>query len=155
LALAYAQNGVLTTEQQNQLLAVAIECPHTDGLGIYPARILYNQILADAGATYYPFFANCDPSGIYKKPQALASSTEVAVYPNPAHSNVTVSVTGINTGSVDLTLTSIDGKIIAGRKQFILVNRQVIYPLDVSAGLYLLQITTANNEIVTKKIFVD
>jgi hypothetical protein len=64
-------------------------------------------------------------------------------------------VTGLNTGAVDISLTGIDGKIIKANKKFILVNHQVIYPLDVSPSLYLLQITTAANEIVTKKIFVD
>jgi Secretion system C-terminal sorting domain len=154
ILIAYLQAGIITAEQRTQLLTIANECPHTDGLGVYGARELYNRIIIAEGNAYAAFADDCNPSGLYKKPLA-AKSFSATVYPNPAHDRITVAFTGLTAQQVILSLTTVDGKIAMPARTAIVVSNSISIPINVPPGLYLLQITTPNNERVIEKVLIE
>jgi Secretion system C-terminal sorting domain len=154
ILIAYLQAGIITAEQRTQLLTIANECPHTDGLGVYGARDLYNKILSDEGSAYAAFADDCNPSGLYKKPLA-AKNFSAKVYPNPAHDRITVAFTGLKSGTVQVSLSTIDGKQALPPHTAVVVSNAISLQVNVPPGLYLLQITTSDNEKVVEKVLVE
>ena len=78
------------------------------------------------------------------------------IQPNPAHGTVSFVVSGINTGSCVLSVTSIDGKILSS-DVLEATSAPVLKTMDISGyarGIYFVQLKTGN-KVVTEKMVVQ
>ena len=104
----------------------------------------------DVTSTKHVIFDVC--TGIADKTNAPA----LMIQPNPAHGTVSFVVSGINTGSCVLSVTSIDGKILSS-DVLEATSAPVLKTMDISGyarGIYFVQLKTGN-KVVTEKMVVQ
>jgi choice-of-anchor B domain-containing protein len=84
-------------------------------------------------------------------PQSIPSSSFISVYPNPSISDINVRMPGIRDGSVAVTLTGMDGKVVYENSSLHVINEKVTIPsAQFAAGLYTLKATTSTNNFVKR-----
>jgi Pregnancy-associated plasma protein-A/Secretion system C-terminal sorting domain/PKD domain len=154
--LKYAQGIALLLEDSTELLRLANECPHTDGDAVYAARRLYNTMAIRAGAQYYPFTDDCNPSGFYKTtPQAQkALPFMVDLYPNPSKAGFYIGCYNTKTETVTVQINDMLGKLI--RTESVQLYNGIAY-IDVLliTGNYIVKISNSENETVVKKFVAE
>lgn len=117
-------------------------------LGSWPYGVggEWNDI-AETNAIYYVIEYNYDITGVQQNP---VTEIKLQMYPNPSNEKITI------TNDVDfkeITITSVDGKILKT-----ITSSQKEQTIDISnlkKGIYFLNITTAINQSITKKIVKD
>jgi len=89
-----------------------------------------------------------------EKTIALVSNTEM--YPNPATDIVNFNIEAISNGVVDLTIYSLDGKVVMESRGLNVENGTNSFTENVSSlnkGIYLVRITNStSDEVITKKL---
>jgi len=89
-----------------------------------------------------------------ENPIALVSNT--AMYPNPATDIVNFDIEATTNGVVDMTIYSLDGKVVMETKGLNVENGTNSFTENVSSlnkGIYLVRITnSSSNEVITKKL---
>jgi hypothetical protein len=91
----------------------------------------------------------CGSNGINE----MVSSSALNVYPNPATSDINLSITGTNTIQ-NVKVLDVTGKLVM---QFngLNVSEYKINRQNLSSGLYFVRIELSNKEAITKKIALD
>ncbi len=126
--------------------------PATAGVGTHTLVYTYANTtgaMCSASASQTIVVKNC--AGVEEN--ELGNS--LVVYPNPTHDNVTVSFQTSEVLSADISMISLDGKTVYS-KQIPQSNEfnQVINVVGFPAGIYLIQIQTANGS-ATRRITVQ
>jgi hypothetical protein len=102
-----------TTDQMQELYAIASQCPLAGGQAVYRARSLYS--LADKN-TFFNNFAICEAAGYaMRKPEKTKSklgANQIKIYPNPANESATLEYNLPGVDEVQLTLMGITGQLI-------------------------------------------
>jgi Secretion system C-terminal sorting domain len=155
IAMRYNTTGVLNETDKSQLLYIANECPHTDGAWIYNARSLYNQSNMLAGGTYYPFYDDCNISGLYKKPkEIIVNSFDVLIYPNPSKVGFYLNASSDIDKQLNITIFDVVGKLVLS-KDIAMINKIGYVANNLISGIYTVVIENKNHEKVTKKITIQ
>jgi Secretion system C-terminal sorting domain len=155
LAIKYNTMGTLTETEKSQLLYIANECPHTDGAWVYDARALYNKINMETGNTYYPFYDDCNISGLYKKPIVQKQTCfDVVIYPNPSREGFYLNSTTDMDKQLNITIFDVVGKIV-GKKDISMVNKIGYVGNNLIPGIYTVVIENKIHEKATKKITIQ
>jgi uncharacterized repeat protein (TIGR01451 family) len=76
------------------------------------------------------------------------------MYPNPTNNNVIISMQNLNETIQNVTITDILGKTVKNIKN-ITSSELNVDVSDVSTGIYLVEITTNNNQKITKKLVIN
>jgi len=153
--LIYLNSGFLTLEDKEQLYALAILCPGTNGACIYQARALYNAI----------YHVSLDPASCEegeedarkayiqnKTKKSTESKWDVKFYPNPASDKLTIRCPAKE------EILNIEIKDLSGR----LVQKENLNVKDFFANLdlrlingsYIINVVNSKHETVTKKLFI-
>jgi hypothetical protein len=144
---------VLSITANMELIRIGNDCPHTDGIGVYYARNLYNSIVSDNG-TYYSFADDCNPSGLYRVAPLANSDFNAELFPNPAINTFTIKLNNKATQPIKVLITDIIGnKVLNLQVEFI--NGEYTINESLSSGIYLISIKNSSNETVTKKLIVQ
>jgi hypothetical protein len=153
------QNGqTLSSTDNNNLVIIANECPHTDGVCVYNARILYNQLAMNTGGNYVSFPDDCNPSGLYKTtPNQKIIETEIfdfVLFPNPTTEGFNIKITEGVLQNARVIITDLLGKEI-NSLPVSFSNNQVYVDIKLSPNMYLIKVVNKNNEKIIKKILVQ
>ncbi len=104
------------------------------------------------GSTFRAYIGPCTQTNTGKqssKKSVEANLNSISIYPNPTSGIVTIELS--NTLMTEITLNSIDGKLVHFKK----TANVNYYSLDLSSyekGIYLLNLKTSEGEFITKKI---
>ena len=86
--------------------------------------------------------------------EVLVSSTNI--FPNPAHDVVTIELTAVKSGALEMTIYSFNGNVVGKSKTVELQEGLNTVKQDVSSlekGIYVVRfVNSSNGEVITKKI---
>jgi hypothetical protein len=158
IAIKVLNGQALNTSDSANLFNIANECPHTDGICVYQARILYNQIALQNGSDFVSFPDNCNPSGLYKTSptQHIPETTQfdLLIYPNPTTDGFNVAIIKGVVNNINVVITDMLGKQVFTAKQDVANGSTYIYA-KLAAGTYIVKFKNNNNETITKKLLVQ
>ena len=96
-----------------------------------------------------------DGNGAYSKVIAVSftnSAKSVVIYPNPSHTNVSISLTGIPSGSYAIKITDMNGKILMSNTYHAASGSTIYLPVsNYAAGIYLIKITDAAGNMISQQ----
>jgi hypothetical protein len=144
---------VLSITAIMELIRIGNDCPHTDGIGVYYARFLYNSLIANSG-NYYSFADDCNPSGLYRVAPLANSDFNAELFPNPTKNNFSIQLSNRINEEVFLVVTDAVGKKVLNLSIETIEGRCFISN-NLSSGIYLVSITNSKNEKVVKKLLVE
>ena len=178
LQRAYLQNNDLTLLQNIQLLLLAHQCPFTDGAIVYNARALYglaNMVSIDYNDAYcaqlgFSFKTNNSDSigntvisdQLYTElirnekviETVYSNNGNYAIYPNPAKKIIYINSKKTVNEKISLTITNSQGKLIF-KRIVELENYLTKCDLNLSAGIYNVEIENSNGEREYKKLIIE
>ncbi|MCL4817217.1 MAG: S8 family serine peptidase [Flavobacteriales bacterium] len=115
-----------------------------------PQQTMYTKWLpkapGDAAQWAYSLHLSHVPQGEEEK----ASDKEMAVFPNPANTVLNIQLSGTTSGSKQIELSSLEGKILL--TAFTKENKSVLDIADLAKGLYVLKVKTEDDTFVRKII---
>jgi len=88
------------------------------------------------------------------KNEEVEVNFQVQVYPNPAQDIVTIDLNGVVKGNVEITLLSVDGKLVKSSQEGTYNGPFTFDISDVAAGMYLARVKT-DDGIITKKVVIQ
>ena len=125
----------LTQNEEIRVRAIALMCPEEAGKAPFKARSLYLMVTTEP----LPDWSNCKNT-VQIRQSANASNMGLAIYPNPAKNNVTVSLgepLSIES-SYEWQIVDITGKILKTGK--FSSNIETINTQDLNTGIYMIRI---------------
>jgi Secretion system C-terminal sorting domain len=152
--IKYYGNGALSPADKQDLVSLAMSCPHSKGSIVYSARAMFNAIFPE---NYTMFYDNCDGAGMYKtKPMAKAAIPfDVNIYPNPTDNTVYI-LTNLNQDEqIAIEVIDVTGKTVIKQNCTTNYNNCFINLLPNVHGLYILKITNSLNETIIKKVVLE
>jgi hypothetical protein len=146
-----------TQSDMDDLLSLAMSCPHTKGNIIYQARAMHNSLNP---TNVIVFVDNCDGAGLYKtKPtNSIIKSLpfDASLYPNPAADVLYVTTNLPKDALIILELVDTKGKLISKQECHTTLNSCSMQTSSFSKGIYFIKITNSiTNETITKKVVLQ
>jgi hypothetical protein len=153
----HSKTNAYDATDESDLIALANSCPAQMGIGVYQARVLLNSIYdvyfhyeSDCGNTdnvAYRQIRNTDDSA------DTPSDRNFMVYPNPSSGVVYFTASNMGIESYEVTVYDISGKAIF-IKEYTDGEKVNSIDLNLSNGIYLMQLTDSSNGEVHKQKFV-
>lgn len=143
---------------QNDLIALANSCPMQMGIGVYQARVLLNSIY-DVQFSYNNDCEYGDTEAAYRKirnseeSEATPPENNFMVYPNPSSGTVYFTAANMGIETYQVTVYDISGKAIFV-KEYSDGERVNSINMDLSSGVYLMQLTDKSSGDVYKQKFI-
>lgn len=139
--IAYQTGGISALQSRyNDVLSIAVQCPHVGGKAVYKARSLM-ALLNDT--IEYDDASVCTQAG-YRKAAANEQTKEIKesirIVPNPANDKVTVTLSNDMSGICEILFYDIAGKLILSKE---LECNQKIHSFiikNLSEGMYIIQV---------------
>ena len=147
----------MNATEEAQMRTIAQRCPLDDGFGVYMARAALLKI--DALPRIYTSECEQIPApneDARWKDEGVADSekTEFAVYPNPNNGRMMVSY-GLSEGERgELSIYTVVGELILKRSLTTASNLMEIDLLDISSGIYLLNIQINGEHKLTERLSI-
>ncbi len=142
----------LSNVQQNQLLAIAYQCPLAGGDAVFQAR----SLLALAQDNSYDDGLLCQPPQLRQSPlQNLSESSGFSLQPNPARELISISFAEKAIVEGELVLYDAYGRIAIHKK---LTKNQYLYVLDVSSlqvGIYVISWSNRSEHRQSQKLVIS
>lgn len=139
------------------LIVLANSCPMQMGIGVYQARVLLNSIYD----VYFHYESDCGDTNnvayrkIRQNPEQRNGITpnNFTVYPNPSSGVIYFTASNMGVESYKVTVHDISGKVIF-MKEYSGSETVNSIDLNLSNGVYLMQLTDKSNGEVYKQKFV-
>jgi hypothetical protein len=158
--LNYLTDTIIDPKDSVELRTLSSACPFTDGPVVYQARALYNAMFD----VLFAFTDDCSgrsddggKSDIRMKPTVIEPAKfEVALYPNPANSNVYISPYYMEDGKILVEVKDVNGKAVSS--QVLPVSSGITnFSIDhLNNGVYFLHISNSSSgEKTVKKLVVQ
>jgi Secretion system C-terminal sorting domain len=145
-----------TSTDMQELLNLAMACPHTKGNIVYYARAMHNALNPD---NVIVFVDNCDGSGLYKTTPSKKSMHNVpfdaTLYPSPTDNTVYIKTTLNIDELLVIEVFDITGKTIISQNCMTTSNNCFVNLLPNALGIYFVKITNTKNETIIKKIVLQ
>ncbi len=133
----------LSTQDKDDLMAVALQTPYEGGEAVYTARLMLNIDPED----YYVPYRSQESGG-------NTSSNTLKIKPNPANSNITIEVPDARNEYYLIKFLTETGKLISSSEQ-VAVNGLVLMNVDkLRSGFYLIHIQTDRIVKYTGKLVI-
>lgn len=153
----HSKSDTYDATDESDLIALANSCPAQMGIGVYQARVLLNSIYD----VYYHYESDCgDTNNVaYRK---IRNNSELAdmpiennfmVYPNPSNGVIYFTASNMGIETYQVTVYDISGKAIF-MKEYTDGEKVNAIDLNLSNGVYLMQLTDKSNGEVHKQKFV-
>lgn len=143
---------------ETDLVALANSCPAQMGIGVYQARVLLNSIY-DVQFAYSHDCEYGDTEAAYRKIRNSEESVDISaktnfmVYPNPSSGTVYFTTADMGIETYLVTVYDITGKAIF-IKEYSDGERVNSINVDLSSGVYLMQLTDKSSGDVYKQKFI-
>lgn len=153
----HSKSDTYNATDLSDLIALANSCPAQMGIGVYQARVLLNSIYD----VYFHYENDCGDinNGVYRKIRGNEESSELLsrnnfmVYPNPSSGVIYFTASNMGIDSYQVTVYDISGKAIFMKEYTGSENVNSI-DLNLSNGVYLMQLTDKSNGEIHKQKFV-
>jgi hypothetical protein len=157
LAIAYGSTGSLSPANKAALLALAIKCPFTQGPCVYQARLMYNMDNMLANQALYPFYDDCNASGLYKKEEVYAealSDNKIFIYPNPTNGTYYIYFADGTIKQAKITILDNLGKVASVLTKEV-INNVAFCEVHLPSGVYSIKIEYSFGQSVIKKLIIN
>lgn len=153
----HSKSDTYNATDESELIALANSCPAQMGIGVYQARVLLNSIYD----VYFHYESSCGDTNhvAYRKIRSndefanTTTETNFMVYPNPSNGVVYFTASNMGIESYQVRVYDISGKAIFMKEY---TDGETINSIDLnlSNGVYLMQLTDKRNAQVHKQKFV-
>jgi hypothetical protein len=125
--------------------------------------IVPNMIVGQDYSIFVRSVCGIDDSGVWSTQRHFVftplgnnefRNENIALYPNPAHQMVQVGITNANGNLQNISLIDMVGKVVLQSKN-IAAQQTAIDVSGLAKGIYLMEITTDNNQKLVRKLAVD
>lgn len=152
-----SRSGSYSVADESHLTELANGCPAQLGIGVYQARVLLNSIYD----VYFQYESDCGDTNqvAYRKARGndellnTSDNSSFVVYPNPSSGLVYFTASGMGIESYQIIVYDITGKAIF-RKDYTDGEKVNSIDLNLSNGIYLIQLTNDSNGEIHKQKFV-
>jgi hypothetical protein len=146
-----AEEFDVLSENYNELLAVANQCPAAGGQSVYRARAML-ALINDSLA--YNDNLSCLQSGIYREIVADNNNFNIEIIPNPASDLITVKVMNPKEGFCNLTIHNTLGAIVSSSIFNCEISEHFINVEKLTIGIYFVHVNFEGNYRNTQKLII-
>ncbi len=141
-----SNNGIYTPQQISDLENIAWLCPFDDGLGVYLARFLLQEVndteylnsCEEANGNNLRIFSSEEENEITF--EAISSKDSISVYPNPANESIHIESSGKQPLHIDI-FDMVGRKVLS---HYSVNQRTSVNVVNMPTGLYIIKIRTGD-----------
>jgi len=137
-------------EMEEEILAIAVQCPDEGGEIVYDARIIYSYIDEEYSFDDYQICNDTTSARFMNKPTSIVKKTSdfLSVHPNPADESVNIDYSIKSTGI--LKICDLKGVVVKTLKLEPDFNSLPISITDLAPGMYFVEMNSKDSKLTQK-----